>query len=248
MVKSLPLVKHFLQTMLYYKINFIASLGVPVFYLIYNLRNELFHNSSVYHSMSLIISWTAYMIVVNALLSSGPAFIILREDQFMKMFHFITGNSYTIIFAKFVAQFLVMLVSVLILDLLCGLLFFLPFFKLFGISVLLLIFCSVPIFFLFLIFTIFPVRQETVLPFVNILLLLFIYLTSVNYQPSNRFVSLAWVLINPVQYADTLGGFLLNYHVLHLSTLVIFIVVSMIYLVIGLLSLSKIRINPIFRS
>ncbi|WP_010632576.1 hypothetical protein [Sporolactobacillus vineae] len=252
-MKSLTLAKHFLRTAVYYKVDFLATLGIPVFFLIYNMRGNLFHHVSAYPQLMMILSWTGYMVVTNALLGSGPAIIVLREEQFMKMFRFISGSQFTIIYAKFLAQLFILLLSVLILDLLCSVLFFLPFFYLIVVSLVMVIVCYIPVYLLFLIIGTFKIRQETALPLINILVLVFVYLTNMGSdQSSNGLLTMFLTAVNPIQYSEQTGSFLLSLtrpgHLEGSSPLLFILGTALIYLLIGLYALKNIKCLPIFRS
>lgn len=252
-IKLMSLTKHFLKIMFYYKINFISTLGVPIIYLIFNMRNDIFHHSSMFPLSMMILSWTGYMIVTYALMGSGPAIIVLREEQFIKMFRFIVGNHFLIVYAKFMTQLITLLFSIIIIDVLCSILFYIPFLFLFGISLIMILICDVPIYLLLLFFGALNIRQETVMPIVNILILIFIYLTSIssNYSTTG-FVSMFMTIINPIEYTIQVGHLLLHFiesgNMLDSYSLLIILCTTFLYISIGLFSFRKMKLLPIFRN
>jgi hypothetical protein len=209
----------------------------------------IFQHPQSLPTMEIVLFWTGYMIVLYALLGSGPAIVLLREDQFLKQFIFITGNRWAVIAAKFISQLMVLLASVLVLDVLCSLFFFLPFFTLLWITLAMIFICELPIYTFFLLFAVLNIRQETIQPIMNILIFIYIALTW------NDFSGIAAVdyistMVNPIDYASQIGRILLSSifsNVTFLPPLVMVLATS-IYLIIGIFSLKRIKILPIFRN
>lgn len=248
-IKCIPLIKHFLRVMFYYKVNFIFTFGVPLFSIIYTMRSKIFQQPQPLPTMEMILFWNGYMIVLYALLGSGPAIVMLREDQFLKLFVFISGNRWAVIAAKFISQFMVLLVSALVLDVLCSLFFSLPFLTLLWITLTMIFICELPIYALFLLFAVWNVRQETIQPIMNILIFFFIALTW------NDFSGIAVVnhiitFINPIDYASQVGWMLLSCvsPSVTFSPPPVIVLATCIYLMVGLFSLRRIKILPIFRN
>jgi len=241
MMNTFPLVKHFLRVMMYYKINLIFTLGVPIGSIIYTMRPFIFHTSDQQIVQNHVFYWISYMVVLYAIINSGPSLVVLREDQFLKMFLFISGNVCSIIYAKYISQFILLTLSVLILDILSCFLFDLPIIKLLIQSFLLIILSSPPIFFLFLFFAALRLRQETMIPLTNILIFCFIFM-SVN--QINRVLS----FINPIDYAFQIARFLFDGTSIHGFQIWFSITITCFYLFIGLFSLKKIQFLPIFRN
>ncbi|SFG37740.1 hypothetical protein [Sporolactobacillus nakayamae] len=248
-IKCIPLIKHFLRVMFYYKINFIFTFGVPLFSISYTMRSKIFQQPQPLPTMEMILFWTGYMIVLYALLGSGPAIVMLREDQFLKQFVFISGNRWTVIAAKYSSQLIVLLVSTWVLDIVCSVFFSLPFITLLWITLAMIFICELPIYALFLFFVALNVRQETIQPIMNILIFFFIALTW------NDFSGIATVdhiitIINPIDYASQVGRALLSriFPNVIFSPPSVMVLATCIYLMIGLFSIKRMKILPIFRN
>jgi hypothetical protein len=249
MIKCIPLIKHFLRVMFYYKINFIFTFGVPLFSIIYTMRSKIFQHPQPLPTMEMILFWNGYMIVLYALLGSGPAIVMLREDQFLKQFVFISGNRWAVIAAKFTSQLIVLLVSALVLDVLCCLFFSLPFLTLLWITLTMIFICELPIYALFLFFTVLNVRQETIQPIMNIVIFFFIALTWNNFSEIAA-VNHIITIINPIDYASQVGLTLLSriFPSVTSSPLPVMVFATCIYLMVGFFSLKRMKILPIFRN
>jgi hypothetical protein len=221
MIKCIPLIKHFLRVMFYYKINFIFTFGVPLFSIIYTMRSKIFQHPQPLPTMEMILFWNGYMIVLYALLGSGPAIVMLRED----------------------------LVSALVLDVLCCLFFSLPFLTLLWITLTMIFICELPIYALFLFFTVLNVRQETIQPIMNILIFFFIVLTWNNFSEIAA-VNHIITTINPIDYASQVGLTLLSriFPSVTSSPLPVMVFATCIYLMVGFFSLKRMKILPIFRN
>ncbi|RYL92817.1 hypothetical protein [Sporolactobacillus sp. THM19-2] len=245
----MPLVKHFLRVTFYYKVNFIFTFGVPVASIIYSLREQLLQRPDERDTMGLILYWAGYMVVLYALLNSGPALVVLREEQFLKMFLFITGTRWKIIAARFLSQLLILCLSVIILDLICAILFSLPVLKLIGLSLLVIMICELPVYFLFLIFAVLPLRQETITPIINVLIFIFIFI-SLNSFTTVPVAEGLLVILNPIEYASQTGWALLDLlnGVLPLTRIFLIAAATFLYLLTGYFALKRIRILPIFRN
>jgi hypothetical protein len=245
----MPLVKHFLRVTFYYKVNFIFTFGVPVASIIYSLREQLLQRPDERDTMGLILYWAGYMVVLYALLNSGPALVVLREEQFLKMFLFITGTRWKIIAARFLSQLLILFLSVIILDLICAILFSLPVLKLIGLSLLVIMICELPVYFLFLIFAVLPLRQETITPIINVLIFIFIFI-SLNSFTTFPVAEGLLVILNPIEYASQTGWALLDLltGVLPLTRILLIAAATFLYLLTGYFALKRIRILPIFRN
>ncbi|MCO7126232.1 hypothetical protein NIE88_10645 [Sporolactobacillus shoreicorticis] len=240
-MNSFAMIKHFLRVLMYYKINFIFTLGVPVGSIIYTMRGYIFHMSNQQIVQTHIGYWISYMVVLYAIMNSGPSLVILREEQFLKMFLFISGSVRSILCAKFISQFLLLSISVLILDILSCLLFGLPIIRLFIQSILLIILCSPPIFSLFLFFAALPLRQETITPLINVLIFCFIFL---SVSQINHLL----IFVNPIDYTFQIARFLFGVTVFHAVRLWLPITVTLFYLLIGAFAVKKMRFLPIFRN
>ena len=244
-MKIIVLTKHFLSVMVYYKLNFIFTLGIPIVSIVYSMRRQIFHHPSETAALSLIVDWTAYMIVLFALMASGPDFIQLRENQFLKMMLFVTGNTRTILAARFLAQLIVLGGSLVVLDGLCAFLFQLSPGKLAVVTLAMVLIADPPIYALFLLFAVLPIRPETVMPIVNVLIFTFIAL---SWLDLSRFHLPAWLmmLINPMDYASGIGSFFLRSGAP--ADRIAAAAAAVLYLLVGGFSAQRIKILPVFRS
>ncbi|EST13243.1 hypothetical protein [Sporolactobacillus laevolacticus] len=238
---AIPLVKHFIHTKMYYKINFIFTLGVPIGSIIYSMREQILQKTDTHTIINTIFYWIGYMVVLYALTGSGPSLVILREEQFIKLFLFIAGSPWSIIFAEFIAQFLLLIFSVLLLDVLCSALFLLPLFSLIGQSLLIVLICSFPVFSLFLNFAAWRIRPETVTPLMNILIFFFIFL-SINES------NMAFVFVSPIDYIDRVSRLVTGEATATLLQIALLTTVTTVYFLVGIFSLKKLKTLPIFRN
>ncbi|TGB00142.1 hypothetical protein E4665_00240 [Sporolactobacillus shoreae] len=217
--------------------------------IIFTLKDQIFRYSPVQSSLEAVLFWTGYMIVLYALMSSGPALVLLREDQFLKMFIFISENKWMLVASKFISQLIILLLSSLILNILCSTLFFLPFLQLTLLSFFMILICDFPIYALFLFFSMLNIHKETVMPVTNIIIFIFIALTWNDFS-SDPAVNQLITVINPIKYAASVGSLLLSpgSHGRVFSTIPVIAVATFSYLLIGFVSLKRMKILPIFRN
>lgn len=241
----MPLIKHFLRVMFYYKVNFIFTIGVPIATIVFNMHDQILRHPGGESALSAILYWTGYMIVLYALMNSGPALVLLREDQFLKMFFFIANGSRRIIAAKFFSQLIVLFMSVFILDAFCAFLFSLSFVTLCGLTFAMVFICELPVYLLFLIFASFRIRQETVLPIINILIFIFLFL-SLNDSSYGPAVGWVMTMVNPMAYTSEVGLMLLSGTDSLETTMLI--MSTLIYSTVGFFALKHLKILPVFRN
>ncbi|WP_028984188.1 hypothetical protein [Sporolactobacillus terrae] len=246
-----PMTKHFLRVMVYYKVNFIFSFGVPLVSIIYSLRKYIFRHPEQKETIELIIFWISYMIVLYALMDSGSALVRLREEQFLKMFLFISRNKWKVIMARFFSHLIVLTASAVLFDLIASILFSLPFGTLLGITAVMICVCVIPVYSLFLLFAALPFRQETIQPIVNLLIFFFLIITLNHFSGTTTFFNVLLLLTNPMNYAFDVGltflSFLSSNDAPPVSWLLL-LLISCIYLIIGFVSIINMKILPIFRN
>ncbi|MCO7174561.1 hypothetical protein ACFP7A_03360 [Sporolactobacillus kofuensis] len=67
----IPLIKHFMRVKMYYKVNFLFTLGVPIASILYSMRGQWFHHLNTVETKESIFYWIGYMVVLYALTSTS---------------------------------------------------------------------------------------------------------------------------------------------------------------------------------
>lgn len=228
------------------KVSFLWYLLLPLilfFVYHYNWIMTWPETSFFQYQASMFLAYITFVMSIEVTTS----LIRMREDGFLKMFAFVSGTKYPMIIGKVFTQLSFLILSILIFSLvtsLCSLhnptdiiLFMIS-------SVVAGLIGAIPIMFFFLILMIFPMKQESLVTVLNMLLLVFLIVTANNLSQS-----LSWgillLYINPLELVRALnlliaefisGKEFMNFGSAHIVFGLI------LYMIIGLLGMRYTRI------
>ncbi|MCE5168303.1 hypothetical protein LQV63_03100 [Paenibacillus profundus] len=158
---------------------------------------------SFYFQASMFLAYITFVMSIEVTTS----LISMRENGFLKMFKFVSGNKYPMIFGKIITQLSFLTLSILLFSLVISL---------FSLSntadIILFIVCSlvtslcgaIPAMFFFLVLMIFPMKQESLVTILNMLLLVFLLVTANNLAHSMSW-GIILLYINPLELVRALN-------------------------------------------
>ncbi len=227
------------------KVALIWSLGLPLGLMVLNNKNVILH--PVHRELAQFIStYWGYMMVANAINGVGLSLLIMREKGFLKMFRFISGSVSPIVIGTYLTQLVFVTISSLMVTCAAMILFR-------SYSPILLIACvinslvsMVPISMFISWIPVLSVREDSLSPILNIGTIGLLYLSEIHASPN--LMAQACDMLNPVVYViDVSKVIFMMFGVQHLGHLAItlssLIIVTCIYFVFGIFSLSRIKIS-----
>lgn len=247
MSKFLALYKVFMIDTLNNKFAFVFNLLLPTGYFLYSNWKLIFNPVDISESQilsGLEIYW-AYIIFTTILNMVIFPTVFQRESGYYKEFYFIIGSKWKIFLANFVVQATVLMLEIIIFDLIVTLVvrswswtFFLG-------GILSALFFMIPVTLISSLFLTFRIKLQSISVIITITI--FVSFSLVNISVHNWLGNLI-LLLNPIQYliagshavSSFLGGNLDGFQVIMQVT-----IVTLIYIMLGIWSLSRFDIKPI---
>ncbi|MBZ1523973.1 hypothetical protein J3336_11140 [Leuconostoc mesenteroides] len=235
--------------MLSNKFVFIFNLVIPTIYFLYININSFMRDSVTFNheTFKVIGYFWAYIILVTILNNVIVGMISQRESGFYKQTFFIVGSKYKILGANFLVQLLVLNIELLIINFVVMFTAHYWSIKLLLAGIMASIVVSLPIAFAGSILFMLKIKIESINILVSILLFgLFIGM----HVPNNRenLITTFTSLINPLSYITEVSYqvllFLFNAK-LYYSEIVVCLLVTLIYVLIGWYSISKLSVNAV---
>lgn len=243
--KLFSIVGYFLRRFTYYKFNFIFTLLIPAIMMV-----QMSRSISGEVSLALYYEWVpiilSYMVGLNAM-QVGSQLVAHRKERFLKQFLFITGNIHTIIFARILAQFLVLLATTVMMIVAAAMVFSLPITPTLVYAVGFISITFWPVTSLFLLFNAVQMHEENLMTVSSVLT--FILITLVNFISLTDSLSLFVIILSPMHYIIELGKV---WSQLFLSGLKInfsaVIIGFVLYIGIGFVAIKNFKVMPIYRN
>lgn len=228
------------------KITFFWSLFLPIVIFLMSRYPWIWNPPSLdefYFQVSVFIAYIVFILSIDATIQ----LIRLRENGSMKVFKFISGSKYTVIWAQIFNQLLTLIAASFLFSTFIGVLFIhqpiaIILFILISISVCIVIAPVLCLFFLWLM--ILPIKQESLVTVLNILLLV-LFLISANNLPLPTSLGTITFWINPLEVVREAVFWLTNYIAgtsITTHSLLVTVSILCIYAVIGICSIRMIPI------
>lgn len=186
--------------------------------------------------------------IVMAGINTGTQLVNLREINFLKQFTYVTRDYRIIFFAQMMTQYIVLFVTTFIIVVTSSLVFKVAFFKLLIVAYGMIVITALPVSFFFLVFTVFRIQIETLQTIVAILTTgLLLMMNFIDLGSSSPMIL---IMVNPILYVFEVGKLLLLYVVgvsLPFNVLSLF-VTTLVYSLIGVLSIRYAKLMPIYRA
>lgn len=236
---------YFLKVFTTYKINFLALLVIPVIGVVYQKSEYIFQLVNLEGFYQYIAIWLSYMVTMSAF-TIGHQVVMIREQQFLKQMKFVVKDYKVIIFSVILSQFIILIVTVMILTLTSTLLFKVPFLSLLLFSYGVVILPFIPLSFLTLIFNLLPIHAENLQPIITITTAAMLFFT--NFIHLTERVSIFAIVVNPMHFALETGKIWTSLFLSSIPINYLGVVMALIlYFIIGYYALKNTRINSNFR-
>ncbi|WP_179283044.1 MULTISPECIES: hypothetical protein [Paenibacillus] len=234
------------KMMLSNKIAFVWYLLFPLiafFIFNYNWFTVGPNLNEFYIQTSVFISYIIFVMSIDV----STSLISLRESGFFKMFKFISGSKYPIIWGKALNQIVFLLLTILLFSLVSGLIFLssvqqIALFILVSLTSCLL--GSVMVILLTLVLMLIPVRQESLSAVISMSLLVMFFLSAKGLAYSTDY-GFILVFLNPMEYVRNLTFLLaewftnMPYPHLDITNMV---VITLFYMICGVIALRFIKV------
>ncbi|MFT8363877.1 MAG: hypothetical protein ABF586_05150 [Sporolactobacillus sp.] len=250
LTKSLAYAQYFLRLTFYFKLNFIMLIGVPLANILLNKSTWFVHSPTLAEAVPVMTSWLGYMVVYWYLANgSGTRLVILREENFLKMFSLVSRGIIAIVIGDFLAQTFILSLVLFIVYIALVLAFKLS--LIFCLTLLLtaLMIC-VPVYGALLLIGLLPLKMQTLQPLLMLATFLLIFLSA--YQFDNSLIVSLLTLVNPGEYVRQVS--LLMLHTFGLPVRgetacspTWLAVVTAGYLCAGAVALKKIKVQPNYK-
>ncbi|WP_433745921.1 hypothetical protein [Falsibacillus pallidus] len=236
----------FIKNALSYKISFFWTIIMPTVFLIWRNPNWFKNSPSETEFYSTIVYFCAYIILIVAGNGFGVGLLSLRENNFLKMFKFISGSKSPVIIGHFLAQGTFLFLNIIIFTGTMG--------ALFASSLLLKTLTAVlivglltilPIFLFFMWVPSLKLKVESVSPIFSLLPILLVYLAGLRSE--NEIIELLSYL-NPIKLVIGIAfktSQLLSITSTDFPTVswVLVIVIPILYISIGIVFINRIDLR-----
>lgn len=238
---------------LYTKITLSNRIGF-VWYLVFPLAAFFIYNynwiqskpdiQSFYIHTSMFTSYIIFIMSVDVTIN----LISMRESGFLKMFKFVSGSKSAMIFGKILNQLTFLLLTTLIFCVITGLSMLdnLTDASIYIIcSLLTSLLAAIPLTFFFLILLLFPIKQESLVTILNILIFILLFVSAKNLAHSASWGPVL-LYLNPLDLVRSItflvtetitGESFQNFGLLSIGTAVLF------YFILGFISLKQMKIT-----
>jgi len=175
------------------KLAMFWTLFLPIIFIIIN--NLSWFEEVPESSFQTITIFWSFIILISALNGVGISLLINRENGFLKVFSFVSGSTKPIIFGKVFAQFVYLILNLVVFTSVISLLFGLNLISLLGICLVVSVIVSIPVFLMTLWVPTLPIKQESIAPVLTLVNLMFIYLSTITFD--SRLLTTLHALVNP---------------------------------------------------
>lgn len=220
------------------KIAYLWTLLVPLIIMVFNNMNWLTNIPKLKEFQDTLYIYWSFIILITATNGVGISLIILRDNGFMKMFYFIAGGKYPIVFGKLLSQWLFVSINIIIFTLISAGLFQQKILYFLLISLVVALIVPIPTFLAFLWISSLPFKQENVAPIFTILTVVLINLTSM-FKPIFSISPASFVL-----NMSEIAGSIVFSRGIQMEGMSILFVEIFVYMIIGGLSYKYISILP----
>lgn len=221
---------------------FIYTLVFPALYFIYafvSSNHDLTNLAIRYH----LLGFWSYIILTGVLNQVITAMISMRENSFLKMFTFISGDRRLIFYANLIPQTLVIQAEILIFDIIAAV-FYRPDLEIleFMFACWLLNFIIIPVVAFYTSFLLaIPMRAQTLGVFMMGYLLLALLL---SYGTTSKLLNILLVIVNPSSFVvDVYSLFFAQTDLM--TTLITVSVAGIAYVIVGNVIVAKMSLNSV---
>ncbi len=191
-------------------------------------------------SHAVIFFWS-YMILITAADGIGMGLLSMRDSNFLKMYTYISGSKFPIVFGKILSQLFFLWVNMVILLLFSAIIHQQPVTSLLLTSILILIPIAIPMYFLFVIPAILRVRATSLGPLLTLGVILLVNFSNVHMSTGTALDYV--VYLNPATVIVTLSKSVHTFLVDATIDIVwASLIVLIIYFVIGIISYQRLDI------
>ncbi|MDV2582618.1 hypothetical protein [Alkalibacillus haloalkaliphilus] len=239
MRKSYEFFLIFIKENYYNKMAIFWVVFIPLIFFLINHSNW-FTNTPDQHQAYLQLSlFWVFMILISAVVNTAVELFTMRDRGFFKMFSFIAGSKSSIIFGKGLANFSLLIISMVLFNAIIALLFQLNPFTLIWMGLLLVFLTYIPAALFFSWIIALPFKAESIVPAFSLLTILLIYLTS----RTTGFDSYI-LLINPAEFMIRVAELVVtSSEAFTYANLSVLSVTACLYIVVGLLTFKFINLE-----
>ncbi|MFC7747211.1 hypothetical protein ACFQU8_08165 [Lentibacillus kimchii] len=243
-LRSFEYFKIFNKEIFYNKISYIWSLGAPIIFLIINDFNERTNMTYEAFSYDVLFYWS-YIILITGIQGIGIDLLFMRDQNFLKMYTYITGSKFPIILGRILSQCLFLWVNLILFTVFIGLFQEQPIASLLVTSLLILIPVVIPIYFFIVLIAAMPIRSNSIGPILTFIVLFLVSLIGLKIDTGtvmdyfvylNDFLNPAQVIVTSAESIHSMlsgaGSILIGFSVLPLA----------VYLLVGSISCQEMSI------
>ncbi|SIS45204.1 hypothetical protein [Salimicrobium flavidum] len=186
------------------KIAFFWTLVLPLTFMIVNSMD--WFGSPPENYISILAAYWAYLVLITSMNGVGMGLLVYRDNGFLKMFSFLSGSHQPVVLGKIMAQYVFMVVNMLVFTIVVSLLFRLDLLMVLGVGMLTAFFLSIPLFFLALVVPILPVKETAIAPLFSLVIFGFIFFAQMDIR--NAMLENLHSILNPAVFLrDSTIGF-----------------------------------------
>ncbi|MBA1435083.1 hypothetical protein [Bombilactobacillus bombi] len=242
MMRLFSLYKTLMRDTLSNKAVFMFNIIFPIGMFIYNNFQLLFNKASISPrtillGVSYYFSYIVFVTILNLIIYP---LVVYRETGYYKFLCFLTKSKLTLLFSNLAVQFSILVVELLLFDLAVMLVVHRALFFLLEATLLTAVLFTLPVTLISCIFLVLRLKPQSLSAL--IMILVFAAFALLNISSDNIFINTIF-LFNPVKYLA--AGFQLFTHHISLSKIIPLIVVTIIYLLVGIGCISRYNIQPI---
>lgn len=188
----------YLTMLLHNKMAVFWILVFPTLLMMLNKKDALFAEHASIQTRHAVQYYWSYMILITAMTGVAIQLMVSRDNGFLKQFTYVAGSKYPIVIGSMLSQLIFLIGNIVLFTSACSFAFRLPFFPFVGSALLLALFCLVPVCCCLLWLPVMPVRQESLVPVLNLIIIPLIYIADAH-STSGK----AWEIVyflNPVEF------------------------------------------------
>jgi ABC-2 type transport system permease protein len=242
---TLQFIRLFLKNAFSNKISFIWVLLFPIGLMTYSSRYWFKEAPDLETFITILSIYIGYMIVISSTNGFGLGLLVMRENGFLKMFKFISGQKAPVVMAHYISQALFLLFNLLAFSTVISILFFpAALLKLLVVNLLVGLVIILPVGMLFSWIPILKAKVESISPLTSIIPIGLTFLTSFSLRPESELVE-NLLLFNPVEVVVRCIQFIasLFFGTSYSGQPFLLCFILFIYIVIGIISIKHIKIS-----
>ncbi len=231
------------------KITFLWYLILPTalfFFSHYNWFLNKPQSGEFYFQFSVFIAYIIFVLSLDASVS----LIRLRETGAFKVFKFISGSKYVVIWAQVLTQIMTMIMACLIFSGFIGIIFIrnpIEFVMLISVVLLVVLITALPLSLFFLSLLLLPIKQESLITILNIIILCFFLISANNFKLPDKF-QIIMLIFNPLEVIRQIIFELSNVIIqtsIPVHSFLLTMCILIVYLIIGVSSMPYIKVSSI---